>query len=479
MKEAILRNEGLIQRYPQKWYSIKQKLEDNISIGKKFINYNIYRQWCTELFDYKNEADQRALLITLDKIGSIVFFNRPILNNLQVLNPDWITTGAYAILTSKLTKENKGHLKPADLNEIFIEEKEIFSNEHIKIKYTEDQYQFIIQLMLEYNLCQENPLAEQEYLIPSAFGAKPSNDYLSHKKDSRAYRIQFDSPFEMLIIHRFIAKNLSKAQGKDYWQSGVFIKDTQSNTFALVETNLHSFRIDLWIKGENIRGFWESIRRDFYDIFSIYKKFDFKQEVLYSQDGKEVFLPYQEMLDCLRNGVKILQYYPAYNLKNVDVLKVLDLFEDSSIIEKNILEENYTEKKEINIEINPVISVNPTFNNSLSSLEINEQEDEQKEQRIAIYKNKKFKNWKRNAMILFIISLIFTLIVWNIYLNEPNYIGPREFWTSLKNGEIVKWAGIAISFIWNAFIGKMVYERFFDPSKEKAFKDLIIIPKGL
>ncbi|MEA5402281.1 leucine-rich repeat domain-containing protein [Arcicella sp. DC2W] len=338
VKKAILQNEGLVQEYPEKWFNIKQKLEENVSIGENFINYETYENWCNN-FDYKDESDQKALLVTLDKIGSIVFFNKPILNSLQVLNPEWITTGAYAILTSKLTKEKNGHLTITDLTKIFKEEKEIFSNKEIKIKYNEHQFQFIIQLMLSYDLCQENPFKKHEYLIPAAFGAKPNNNYDAHKQDARNYRIQFDSPFEMLIMHRFIAKNLSKVQGKDYWQSGIFIKDNSSNTFALVETNLHSSRIDFWIKGDNIRGFWEAMRRDFQEIFSIYKKFSYREEVLYKQDNREVFLPYQEMLDSLLNKVSIISYHPTYQLKNINVLAVLDLFEDAKATERKIEKE--------------------------------------------------------------------------------------------------------------------------------------------
>ncbi|MBB3839336.1 small GTP-binding protein [Runella defluvii] len=325
----ILRNEGLNAEYLVKWFNIKQRLEEEVSVGRNYITYETYQKWCNEE-EYDDLDRQKNLLKILDSIGSIVFFDKPILEDLQVLNPEWLTTGAYSILVSEQNRVNKGHLSWYDLKEIFKDEKEIFSDKTIRIKYTENQFQFIIELMLQYDLCQRDPFQQNSFLVPSAFGEKPNRDYSFAKQEARSYRLQFDSPFEMLIIHRFIAKNLLKIKGKDYWQSGIYIKHPDSETYALIETNLYSKQIDCWIKGVNIRGFWEVIRADFREILSIYHNFDFKEQVLYQKDGNETFLPYDEMLNSLRNGVRIIPYHPSYQLSNIDVLEVLDLFEDKN-----------------------------------------------------------------------------------------------------------------------------------------------------
>ena len=346
----ILRNEGLNAEYLVKWFNIKQRLEEEVSIGRNYITYETYQKWCNEE-EYDDPDRQKNLLKILDSIGSIVFFDKPILEDLQVLNPEWLTTGAYSILVSEQNRVNKGHLSWHDLKEIFKDEKEIFSDKNIRIRYTENQFQFIIELMLQYDLCQRDPFQQNNFLIPSAFGEKPNRDYSFAKQNARSYRLQFDSPFEMLIIHRFIAKNLLKIKGKDYWQSGIYIKHPDSETYALIETNLYSKQIDCWIKGVNIRGFWEVIRADFREILSIYHNFDFKEQVLYKKDGNDTFLPYDEMLNSLRNGVRIIPYHPSYQLSNIDVLEVLDLFEDK----------NQTQRKMGHDGINIKIENNPHF----------------------------------------------------------------------------------------------------------------------
>jgi len=353
LQEAILANEGLKAEYRVEWFNIKSRLERDIPIGTNYIEYDTYQQWCNEE-NYPDPDRQRGLLKILDSIGSMVFFDKPVLQEYQILNPDWVTTGAYAILTAEKTMANKGHLSWEDLKKIFKEKKEIFADKKIKISYTEKQFHFIIQLMLNYDLCQENPFKRHSFLIPSAFDGIPNRDYANEKNKARQYRIQFDAPFEMLLIHRFIAKNIIRITGKDYWNSGIYIKHPSSNTFALVETSLYSNQINCWIKGDNIRGLWELIRNDFREIFNDYHNFKPNELVEYIFDGTTVFLDYEEMLDALRNGKRVIDYDSKNRIGNIDVLAVLDLFED-----KNQTQKNMENEKGINATISPIINVNP------------------------------------------------------------------------------------------------------------------------
>lgn len=329
--KSILNQKDLLVQYPLNWFKIKDELEKDVTIKKNYIAYNEYDSICKNN-NYNYEINKKNLLKQLDKIGSIVFFDKPILNDLQVLNPDWITTGAYSVLTSEITRNKKGHLDYNDLKEMFREEKSLFANERIKLKYQEKDFQFILALMIDYDLCVINPFKQNEYLVPCAFEGEKPKEFEKYKINSRRYRFQFDSSFEMLIMYRFMARNISNCIKNGYWQSGIVIKDQHSSTFSLVETNQHSKIIDFWIQGDNIRGLWEVLRRDIKDIISKYS-LTYKEEVLYdSKEGKEVFLSYDEMIDSLKNGKKNISYHPTHRISNIDVLKVIDNFEDSQKI---------------------------------------------------------------------------------------------------------------------------------------------------
>lgn len=160
------------------------------------------------------------------------------------------------------------------------------------------------------------------------------------------------------------------------------------------------------------------------------------------------------MLDSLRNGVKIIEYHPTYRLHDIDVLAILDMFEDRSETLMKL-----TKEKE------PMIIAKPI--------------DREKEQRITVYKNEKFRLWKRKAKIIIFVSLACTLLLWLLYKTEPLFIGTKETWNSFKKSDYVWIIGLMVSFGWNAIVGKMFYERHFDPSKEKAFKENLNIPDNI
>lgn len=346
LTEIILSQRDLLVQYPINWFKIKDELEKNVTVNKNFIAYNEYDIICDNN-KYFNETNRKNLLKQLDKIGSIVFFDRPILEELQVLNPDWITTGAYSVITSEITRTNKGHLNFKDLKEIFKEEKYLFANEKVKLKYRTKDFQFILALMTDYDLCVYNPFVQDEYLVPCAFEGEKPIEFEAYKTDAKHYRFQFESAFEMLIMYRFMARNISKCIENGYWQSGIVLKDLNNETFALVETNQHSKIIDFWIKGQNIRGLWEVLRSDIKDINSKYS-LKFKEEVLYDvydeeQDEfyylrgyEDVFLSYEEMIGSLYNGIRVIDYHPTHKIKNIDVLKVIENFEDSTKIIKSM-----------------------------------------------------------------------------------------------------------------------------------------------
>lgn len=457
LKQAVLSNEGLKIKYPTTWFNIKEKLENRIPIEKHYIKYDQYETWCEE--EEYNDRDQRLnLLRILDSVGSIVFFNKPVLNELQVLNPEWITTGAYAILTADITRQKKGHVNWHDLRKIFETEKEIFSDKNIRIKYEEPQFKFILQLMLDYWLCQENPLLRHEYLIPVAFGEKPDKKYDIAR--GRHYRLKFQSPFEMLIMHRFIAKNIVNIVSNDYWNSGIYFKHTSSATYALVDTNQYSQVIDCWIDGENIRGLWEVIRNDFREIFNMYHNFPVDEEVSYTDGDNTVFLKYDEMLRALNNGMSVIPYDIRTGLKNIDVLRVLELFESHN---QNIkVMEREQIKVEVNVNNNPVITNTQTVsvpeNNPLPGKTYDLHAE-----------NKEVKRWKRKAVIAGAISLLVTLLLVLIWKNKW-FLSPGA-WRKVDHYEVVKLSGIALGVIWNSFIVKILYDRLFDVSKEKTYRE--------
>jgi hypothetical protein len=107
------------------------------------------------------------------------------------------------------------------------------------------------------------------------------------------------------------------------------------------------------------------------------------------------------------------------------------------------------------------------------------EEIDRKQKRVNQYKEKKFKKWKRKALLTFVSSLLLTTVFWSGYLMKFSFPRSEAFWNMVSKSGFVTWAGVAFSFAWNGFIGRMLYDRYYDPSKEKAFKELISIPSDI
>jgi internalin A len=360
IKETIIAQPNLKDEYPLNWFKIKNSLEKLVTLERNYIAYEEYEKLCEEN-NYFDDQKKKNLLIRLNNIGSIVFFEEPSLIQLQVLNPDWITTFAYSIITSEITKNKKGHLNLNDLKEVFKDEKEVFSNKITKVKYKENQFDFILKLMTKYDLCQLNPFKQSEHLFPTSFKGSPENNYSEIKLKGKHYRFLFDTEFEMLIIHRFIARNIKQSASKDFWQSGIYINDIDKKTFSLIETNRHSKVINCWIKGENIRGLWEIIRNDIKDICKIYDNLSFQEQILYAKGDRLVFLSYDEMLNTLRNGKRVIEWHPTHSLKNIDVINVLEDFEDTNKIMEELNKNGITINGDV---INSQIGGNKNIQNN-------------------------------------------------------------------------------------------------------------------
>lgn len=338
LNSTIIAKPDLNTPYPVNWYNIKNAIEEKVKLRQDnfYVHYDEYRKICIAN-DYLDPERQKGLLVQLDDIGSIVFFDREDVNHLQVLNPEWITTGAYSILTSPITRKNNGYLTIQDLRKIFEEEKTIFSDSKIKIKYEEHHFKYIIDLMQHYNLCQKNPFDSNQnsYLIPAALTGLPIIDFNKYKNESKHYRFQFDVAFEMMLIHRFIARNLHKAREKDFWQSGILIKDDRSNTWALVETDQHSKFINFWISGSDIRGLWESIRRDMHELCKIYQNLHIEETIFYDKKGIKAFLAYEMLIDYMYSDGDIHNTpirIPGYGVVKIDILEVLENFKSKNFI---------------------------------------------------------------------------------------------------------------------------------------------------
>ncbi|MDJ0542954.1 MAG: leucine-rich repeat domain-containing protein, partial [Microcystis sp. M53601_WE4] len=95
---------------PNSWFEIKTQLEA-MQKTYDFISYEKYQEMC-QTAEIKEASDQKSLVQFLHDLGIVLNYqDDPRLNETNVLNPEWVTSGVYDILNNHdLMVQKKGIL---------------------------------------------------------------------------------------------------------------------------------------------------------------------------------------------------------------------------------------------------------------------------------------------------------------------------------------------------------------------------------
>ena len=97
------------------WFAVKTQLEN---MKSDYVSYNEYLQMCCDE-GIVDELSQQTLISFLHDLGIVLHFHDyPVLEDTNVLNPEWVTKGIYQILTSNGLFQHKGELERKALQQI-------------------------------------------------------------------------------------------------------------------------------------------------------------------------------------------------------------------------------------------------------------------------------------------------------------------------------------------------------------------------
>jgi len=295
--------------YPISWLNIKFELLNKVQ--KNYIFFDDYEDLC-RAYEVDDQVIQKGLAEMLDTVGTITFFDKQFLGNYYILNPDWLTTGTYQIIDSEQTTKKRGRINAEDLKIIF--------SQKLLFKYRPFEYEFLLQLMEEFDLCHR--FEGGEWLIPSSLEGKSKMDLVAFKNEEhRQYRLQYEVSLPSSVIHRFIARNIRYAYQEDYWKNGIVVKHPDSNTILFVEADAREKQIRLFAKGERIRDCWELFRKD---LKRFSGDFDYDESVILPSGDP---ISYQYLMEAWEAGED--EVFVSRKTGRVNVKKTLGLFEVS------------------------------------------------------------------------------------------------------------------------------------------------------
>lgn len=199
---------------PLTWFEVKQKLE---AMPQDFISYNRYIGICHEN-KIPEEQNQDQLIDLLHRLGLVLNFrDHPILKDTNVLKPNWVTEGIYALLSDEnLKTKTKGIFTPADLICILNPE-----------RYPTQRHGYLIELMKEFELGFALECYPPQFLIA---GLLPKDQ--PDETELQGETLEFQYHYKVLpesIISRFIVNTHGKIHNQIYWRSGVMLQYQENN----------------------------------------------------------------------------------------------------------------------------------------------------------------------------------------------------------------------------------------------------------
>jgi internalin A len=336
LRSAILQQVGQLKEVydllPLSWFKVKEQLE---TLDKDFISYSRYACLCDQQ-GIEDEANQEQLIRLLHNLGLVLNFrDHPLLQNTNVLNPDWVTQGIYALFSDDdLKTKTKGILSPADLSRILDPQ-----------RYPPERHHYLTDLMKEFQLC--FPLSDQspaqspspplgegfrvrdsQFLIPGLLPKEqPDNTDLDGDtlEFQYHYRILPDS-----ILSRFIVLTHEKIHNQTYWRSGVMLAYQEGGepcNIARIKADKDDKKIFIAISGRasTRRLFLGLIRDVFSKIHHSFGNLEVSEWVPVPNHPDHPPLDYQELLGLEAMGEL---EYPIGKLRiKVNLRQLLDGYE--------------------------------------------------------------------------------------------------------------------------------------------------------
>ncbi|BAY17153.1 small GTP-binding protein domain-containing protein [Anabaenopsis circularis NIES-21] len=239
---------------PLSWFEVKQQLE---SMPQDFISYSNYIGICYEN-KIPEEQNQEQLIDLLHRLGLVLNFrDHPILKDTNVLKPNWVTEGIYALLSDEILKtKTKGIFTPADLSRILNPE-----------RYPIQRHNYLIGLMKEFELCFALECYPPQFLIA---GLLPKDQ--PDKTELHGETLEFQYHYKVLpesIISRFIVNTHEKIYNQIYWRSGVMLQYQENHeisNIARIKADPEDKKIFITISGHNeTRRLFLGILRDVFN----------------------------------------------------------------------------------------------------------------------------------------------------------------------------------------------------------------------
>lgn len=327
LKEAIAKEVAklphIFDLVPKQWFSIKDKLS---SLDKNYLSYDEYIKTCKKE-GVSLESAQRTLIGFLHDLGTMIYFqDEPRLQELGILNPEWITNGVYQIINSNLLFQTYGVLSLKDLETI------LPSNE-----YARSHYPFIVDIMQKFELCYPFDNATNSYLIPDLL--RKDEPDTGNWSNTLTFQYQY-ALLPTSVLSRFIVRTHPFIVKNTVWRTGVVLKIDDCRVKVKADYDLSRITIEIDGDGlkrdtlQKIRSHLEAIHKTIPgveateqvpipghpDKFINYKhllNLERLREYKYLPDGLDEYIDVRELLNGVVAPTSLERQHPPIARRNI------------------------------------------------------------------------------------------------------------------------------------------------------------------
>ena len=314
---------------PVSWLAVKNQLEQD---DRDYITFEQYEQKCKDEGITK-ESSRHTLVRLLHELGIVLnFSDDPRFRRLKytnVLNPEWVTVGAYKVINDNLLMtKHKGVLYWQDSARVFQPK----SRKEEDCYNTPETRKFILDMMEKFELCfpmdNSSDRDYPDYLIPDIL---PKEEPDTGKwDDSLNFEYHYDKVLPNSVISRFIVKarrHIDRSPKPTYWRTGVILASKDGNK-AYVKADLEDAKIFVRISGNiSTRRIFLSIIRDIFDEIHEKPVLTVSENVALP-DNPKITVPYEDLCDLERDGT--LDFKPYGTRQRYEVRALLDGIETTN-----------------------------------------------------------------------------------------------------------------------------------------------------
>jgi small GTP-binding protein len=320
LRNAVSNIENLNVKWPLSWFKVKTHLE---KMSSNFINHDEFHDLCIKN-GVHDLSSQNTLVEYLNDLGIILHFKEFSLSDTHVLDPEWVTFAVYKILNSNKLASNKGVLKLTEIRTI-LKSKE----ENGRFKYPSNQLNYIIELMMKFELCYR--ISNSEILVPDLLAVQEPD--LNFGEQEKLNVIISYSFLPKSIMPRLIVNLHNDIIDKLRWRTGLAIYDDTLKTSAILKADYESKEISITVFGSKKRDYLSIILFILRKINGSFKGLE--QKVNIPVVGAEnIKISHSHLLTLESKG--ITKYIPDGLDYDIDVRKMLGSIQGTHSTEEEI-----------------------------------------------------------------------------------------------------------------------------------------------